>query len=350
MVRSGLRFLGSALLVSMLLSPAAADPGWFAGMDIGLAEPTNSNYRAHVHTGATANPYLGYMFHPNIGIQAQPQFSFMPADDDNRGLQAHGINQDESHVTSVFGFGLGPRLAIPVWDIRSPKFIRGLEIYTTAQAMAFQGMSGRMEHTSAGVSVGGGVDFYVSDHWAVSLFGRWQLADQSPRPKFLPDTDVVQSPGEQGPNEAEWASVGIGIKYDFREPPVPAVCPECVCPKCPVTKKILLRSVMFDFDHTSIRPDSVPVLNEVVRVIKEQEGDFVVILEGHTDSIGTESYNQQLSERRAEVVRDYLVDHGVAAEKIRSVGYGETRPTADNSTPEGRALNRRVDPTLDAEQ
>jgi outer membrane protein OmpA-like peptidoglycan-associated protein len=338
----------SAFVAALLASPAAADPGWFLGSDFGLSEPVNGNYRAHVHTGATANPYVGYMFHDNIGMQSQMQFAFQPADDDDRGFSAHGIDQDENHVTSVFGLMLGPRLAIPVWDIRSPKFIRGMEIYVTGQGGLVQGMSGRLDKTSGGYSVGGGLDLYFADNWAVSLFGRWNEAFQSPRPITLP-APPVQSPGEQGPHNAEWATVGIGIKYDFRKPPAPPVmvCPECVCPKCPVTKKILLRSINFDFDKADIRPDSEPILDEAIRVIGEQDGDFAVVLEGHTDSIGTMGYNQELSERRAESVRRYMVDHGVPTEKIRSVGYGETRPVADNSTPEGRAQNRRVEQRLE---
>ncbi|HYD46752.1 MAG TPA: OmpA family protein, partial [Terriglobales bacterium] len=67
------------------------------------------------------------------------------------------------------------------------------------------------------------------------------------------------------------------------------------------------------------------------------------IIEGHTDSVGTDQYNRRLSERRAGVVRQYLIDHGVPAERIRTIGYGENRPVAPNETPEGRAINRRVE-------
>lgn len=335
-------------LLAWLRAPAAAEPGWFTGVDVGLSEPMNGNYRAHVHTGATANPYVGYMFHDTIGLQSQLHFASQPADDDDRGFTSEGIAIDESEVTTLFGFGVGPRLAVPVWEIRALPFLRGMEVYTTAQGTLFQGLSGRMEKTSAGVSVGGGIDFYLSDRIALSAFGRWNRAYQSPRPIILPTTRVVQSPGEQGPADADWAAVGIGIKYDFRKPPEPpaAACPECVCPKCPVTKKVLLRNVHFDFDRDEIRPDAEPILDEAVRIISEQEGEFVVVLEGHTDSIGSSEYNQDLSERRAESVRRYLVDHGVASERIRSVGYGETRPIADNRTPEGRAINRRVEPSI----
>jgi outer membrane protein OmpA-like peptidoglycan-associated protein len=68
-----------------------------------------------------------------------------------------------------------------------------------------------------------------------------------------------------------------------------------------------------------------------------------IVVEGHTDSRGSDSYNLDLSERRAQSVRDYLVTRGVSANHCRAVGYGESRPVADNRTAEGRANNRRVE-------
>ncbi len=68
-----------------------------------------------------------------------------------------------------------------------------------------------------------------------------------------------------------------------------------------------------------------------------------VRVEGHTDSIGTDAYNQALSERRANSVRDYMVGRGIAVGRLNSVGRGETRPVASNSTADGRAQNRRVE-------
>jgi OOP family OmpA-OmpF porin len=69
-----------------------------------------------------------------------------------------------------------------------------------------------------------------------------------------------------------------------------------------------------------------------------------VLIAGHTDSSGTEVFNQQLSQRRAEAVRQYLIDkHGIAAAKIQAKGYGSSQPVADNGTPEGRYQNRRVE-------
>jgi OOP family OmpA-OmpF porin len=68
-----------------------------------------------------------------------------------------------------------------------------------------------------------------------------------------------------------------------------------------------------------------------------------VSIEGHTDSIGTDAYNQKLSERRARTVRDHMVGQGIAADRITTRGFGESKPIASNETAEGRAQNRRVE-------
>jgi OOP family OmpA-OmpF porin len=104
----------------------------------------------------------------------------------------------------------------------------------------------------------------------------------------------------------------------------------------------VLRGVNFDFDKSNIRADARPVLDEAIATLKA-EGGVAVIAEGHTDSKGTDAYNQKLSERRANSVRDYLVRGGISAGRIKVVGYGESRPVADNKTEDGRAQNRRVE-------
>ena len=81
----------------------------------------------------------------------------------------------------------------------------------------------------------------------------------------------------------------------------------------------------------------------------KQYGQTSTVVEGHTDSVGTDAYNQRLSERRANAVRDVLVNqHGLDASRVDAVGYGESRPVADNSTEEGRAINRRVEAEVEA--
>jgi OOP family OmpA-OmpF porin len=104
----------------------------------------------------------------------------------------------------------------------------------------------------------------------------------------------------------------------------------------------VLRGVNFDFDKSNIRPDARPVLDEAISVLKS-EGGVAVIAEGHTDAKGTDTYNQKLSERRANAVKEYLVRGGIPTSRIRVVGYGESRPVASNDNEEGRAQNRRVE-------
>ncbi len=111
---------------------------------------------------------------------------------------------------------------------------------------------------------------------------------------------------------------------------------------CPVEEVIDLRGVNFDFDKCTLRSDAVAILNNAVDVLKGN--DIVVAVEGHTDSVGSDAYNQKLSECRANVVKTYLDNNGVAAGKISgSSGSGESKPIASNDTDEGRAQNRRTE-------
>ncbi len=108
-----------------------------------------------------------------------------------------------------------------------------------------------------------------------------------------------------------------------------------------VREKIVLRGINFDFDKSDIKPEFVPVLDEAVKILKESS-DIKVMIEGHTDWTGTEKYNLGLSERRAASVCNYLVEKGISQNILEAIGYGEADPIADNHTPEGRSMNRRV--------
>jgi outer membrane protein OmpA-like peptidoglycan-associated protein len=171
----------------------------------------------------------------------------------------------------------------------------------------------------------------------------------SPHPYQLNGTvggTEQQNADEQGPADIRWATAGLSLKYSFAQeappPPPPPPPPAAAPPPPPVKKKIVLRSVHFDFDKSNIRKDARPVLDEAVNVL-QHEGEVTVIAEGHTDSKGTDEYNLKLSRRRAQAVRDYLVSHGIAASRIRTEGFGESKPVASNDTEDGRAQNRRVE-------
>ena len=101
--------------------------------------------------------------------------------------------------------------------------------------------------------------------------------------------------------------------------------------------------IHFDFDSARLRPDTAPQIEEIARALtSEKLRDRYIVIEGHTDSTGTESYNRKLSIRRAAEVRLALMAHGIAGHRLSALGFGESRPIAVNSTAEGQASNRRV--------
>jgi outer membrane protein OmpA-like peptidoglycan-associated protein len=130
--------------------------------------------------------------------------------------------------------------------------------------------------------------------------------------------------------------------------PRPAPAPAPAAPSPGESKRIVLRGINFDFNKSNIKREFVPVLDEAAQILKDNASVNVTI-EGHTDSIGSDAYNQRLSERRAAAVKQYLVSKGVAAERLTTVGRGEKDPVAPNTTPqgkdnpEGRAMNRRAE-------
>jgi outer membrane protein OmpA-like peptidoglycan-associated protein len=112
--------------------------------------------------------------------------------------------------------------------------------------------------------------------------------------------------------------------------------------KCAVIDRMTLR-VNFDFDKSKIREADEAKLKKAVHFVRKYRGANIR-LEGYTDSIGTEQYNNALSERRANAVKNYLVkEGGVSKKEIKAVGNGESNPVASNKTEEGRAENRRVE-------
>jgi len=111
------------------------------------------------------------------------------------------------------------------------------------------------------------------------------------------------------------------------------------CPTMPT-----MQDVHFRFDDASLTPAAEQILDGAVDTLKQNSHVRVEIV-GHTDSIGSEEYNQKLSERRAESVRTYLESKGIESSRLSASGKGESEPVASNDTPEGRAKNRRVDTT-----
>ncbi|MCK4537146.1 MAG: OmpA family protein, partial [Desulfuromonadales bacterium] len=103
--------------------------------------------------------------------------------------------------------------------------------------------------------------------------------------------------------------------------------------------------VLYDIDSATLKPGAYTEIGRVAQVLN-QYPQTTIMVAGHTDSSGSETYNQNLSERRATSVKNALIDQGVAAMRIAASGYGEAQPVASNYTAEGRQLNRRVVVTI----
>jgi outer membrane protein OmpA-like peptidoglycan-associated protein len=105
--------------------------------------------------------------------------------------------------------------------------------------------------------------------------------------------------------------------------------------------------ILFATDSAVLGPDAREALDQAAQVFSEYPRTAIVI-QGHTDSTGTEEHNQSLSERRATAVRNYLIQRGIDSARMVAIGYGESQPIDDNGTPDGRQRNRRVDILLKA--
>ncbi|MCE8018966.1 OmpA family protein [Halomonas sp. MCCC 1A11036] len=143
------------------------------------------------------------------------------------------------------------------------------------------------------------------------------------------------------------SAIGALLCADRTPPPEPVAEPEPMPEPepAPVTEfePVTLDSeVTFAFDSDEIRPGAHQTLDQVATTLRENP-NLRVRIEGHTDSVGSAQYNEGLSQRRADSVRDFLASRGIAENRMTTRGFGEERPIATNETDEGRAQNRRVE-------
>ena len=163
-----------------------------------------------------------------------------------------------------------------------------------------------------------------------------------------------ECPNEAGPaenNGCPWPDAdGDGVlDKDDQCPDVAGTVANNGCPE--VTEEVqkqlndYARTILFDTGKSSIKAESTSVMVDIIQILNEYPtAKFTV--EGHTDSVGSASLNQKLSESRANSVRDFLIDKGIGSDRLTAIGYGEAKPIATNNTRAGRAQNRRVEINL----
>jgi outer membrane protein OmpA-like peptidoglycan-associated protein len=309
-----------AVALSLVQVSAARADGPVIGTDVGAAIPLDKYKRTvDKDVGLTAGFWGGYRFDLSdevaLSLLAQPQFSFFKTQEGC----CRGKNDEED--ASLFAITGGPELS----------FWAGIvETYVGAQAGYYRDMSGPMSDDGFGFNAGGGLRFEVVRDTTVGLFGRYDYMN------------LVAAPGSDV--QRQMVLAGFTFQRVFQPPsPPPRRAEAPPPPPAPrAARKIILRGVNFDFDKATIRADARPVLDEAIRTL-EEERDVDVAVEGHTDAIGSDAYNQRLSERRAHAVADHLARGGVARSRMTVSGFGESRPVASNATDDGRAQNRRVE-------
>lgn len=258
--------------------------------------------------------------------------------------QGGGAEVPRQGEDSVFAYQLGAGINWDVWR----NFTLGLD-YRYLQTQDFDFFIFQQQQFSK----------FVAEYEAHSLFLslNYYFRQQAPTPPPPPpapaevveptdsDNDGVPDNIDQCPNTPFGEAVdSVGCPL----PPPAPLCGEAMSGSvvsvegCDVGESIVLRGVNFATDKSNLDVNARTLLDDVVTDLKDFS-DVEVEISGHTDSRGDASYNQKLSERRASSVRDYLVDNGIADNRLSTVGYGLTRPIGDNETTEGQAENRRVE-------
>ena len=227
---------------------------------------------------------------------------------------------------------------------------------------------------SAGPALAAGMDVMFTRHWFGTVDLRWMYVK----------TEVKADGSQKDYGELELNPFGVGLMVGYRfggrepprieappppaapvaaaPPPPPAAPAKCAdmdadgvcdaddrCPNTPAGDSVdkygcslvSRLAVYFDFDKSELRPESITELERVVQFMNDMPATTALI-EGHTDSIGTDQYNLGLSDRRAKAVYDYLASRGVNPSRLQAIGKGEADPVGDNATDAGRQLNRRV--------
>jgi outer membrane protein OmpA-like peptidoglycan-associated protein len=194
-------------------------------------------------------------------------------------------------------------------------------------AAAHNGVGGSHRNEAVGAAIG-----LVSGALICGGLAYLMTEDPKPKPKPAPPPPPPPPPPEKPKPEP---------KPKPAPPPPPPEKPKPK-PEPKVERTIILDDVLFDFDKSNVKPEAAAILDRLVAFMNENK-DKKASLSGHTDNVGSEAYNQGLSERRVASVKDYVVKKGVDGGRVSGQGFGESKPIADNKTREGRAKNRRVE-------
>jgi len=176
--------------------------------------------------------------------------------------------------------------------------------------------------------------FRIAYHDALTAAG-WTIVHESM------GADVAISAHFTGNGRNLWASLHKNDTFDIRVADAGAVNKD-MSSDLKTNCHVAIYGVLFDFNKSTIQPASDPVLQQILDLLKKNLTQKIEV-QGHTDNVGGDAYNQTLAEARARAIVAWLTQHGIAADRLTAKGFGKTRPIADNATDAGRAKNRRVE-------
>lgn len=277
----------------------------------------------HVEDGFNPGASIGYFLTDDLSLNATYDKTNHTRSNDGTGNQK--IKGDNFGLNAQYHFGT-------VGDALRP-YVSGGVAHKSMTNVEADGHSGRDQSTF--LTAGAGVKWYITDN----LFARAGVEA---------DYKLDNGKWDYAP------TIGLGVNFGGSggkvapAPVAPAPAPE-PAPEAPVAEVVRVElDVKFDFDKSVVKPNSYADIKNLADFMK-QYPQTTTVVEGHTDSVGPDAYNQKLSERRANAVKQVLVNqYGVGANRVQSVGYGESRPVADNATEAGRAVNRRVEASVEA--
>jgi outer membrane protein OmpA-like peptidoglycan-associated protein len=293
--------------------------------DVGAAIPTGDTQRSADVGGALAvsGGYRFSLFDDSFGVTllGEPFYAAMPTAGCG-GTDQRPCRSSEGDVTGVFALTGGARFSL----IDGP-----IEVYFAAKGGYYNATSGSLKGEAAGFNIAGGLSYEFLRGMSIGAFIRRDQAGIDAA------TDSSSS--------LQFLVTALSFQYRFlpelpaaEAPPPPPPAP----PAAPVKQRIVLRGVNFDFDKADIRADARPILDEAIATLKQKPGIRIAV-DGYTDDIGSDAYNQKLSLERAHAVERYLAAGGIAADRMEAFGFGESKPVASNETADGRAQNRRVE-------
>lgn len=299
-----LRKVALAGLVALPLV-AGAQEGVYLGPSITGYYLDSERVISGADTAAVGGINLGYRFFNDWALEA------------GVGRDIAGDDLDVAKIDYLLWFGEES-------DKWRPYFVAGLSYFDRDS----NNLQAEEENTHQ-FGVGAGVSTMIASQW-----------------EFRTDLRLLHKvrEGQDGTNDG---ALNFALNYYFNAPEAKVVAsepaPAPVQKPAPEMRTITIRlNVEFEFDKAVVRAIYGDEIAAVANAMKVHD-DIDLVLEGHTDAIGTDAYNQDLSERRAAAVKAKIVEmYGVDPARIATVGYGESRPIADNSTDEGRARNRRV--------